>query len=310
MVNERWVQNLLVSSLNLQKGERLVIMTDVPLESQGGTVCRAALDMGAADALQVVLPDTGALFALVPSHLVQGVQQADVVIAMRSDLDLSREDAHLRAAMATFRAAGRGRWASLAQISPEVLAHELSADLRPVAAEAKRLAAQLRAGSALRLTSPAGTDLRLRYGGRPIHVEDGRIRKRGQVGNLPGGEVYVAPLETSAEGRLVVDLCLGDLELDEPVTLTFAGGRVVGLEGGEAVEELRERLADDPWAWTIGEFGLGANPHIRLSGLVALDEKRLGTAHVALGANTAFGGENPAETHYDCVISEAQVEIS
>ncbi len=303
------MSNILETSLKLRSRERLVVMTDTYLSQQGEALGAHAIQLGAADVLHVVLPATGMLFSVVPRDLVRDIRRADVVVAMRSDLDLSREDAHLRAALATFRAEGRGRWASLAQISRDVLEHELSADFDQVAAEAERLARRLQAGSSVRLTSPAGTDLRLRYEGRPIHVEDGRIQSPGMMGNLPGGEVYVAPLEESAEGRLVVDICLGDLRLDAPVSLTFAAGRVVDLQGGTAAAALQERLGDGQWAWTIGEFGLGANPHIRRRGLVALDEKALGTAHIALGANTAFGGVNPAETHYDCVIAEAQVEI-
>jgi len=40
-----------------------------------------------------------------------------------------------------------------------------------------------------------------------------------------------------------------------------------------------------------------------------LDEKVLGTAHIALGGNRSYGGANPAGTHYDCVIKEPQLRF-
>jgi leucyl aminopeptidase (aminopeptidase T) len=167
----------------------------------------------------------------------------------------------------------------------------------------------MRSATGVHLKSGLGTDLRLSYAGRPVQVEDGRIRERGAMGNLPAGEVFVAPHEAQADGRLVVDLALGDLWLDAPVALTFERGRVVNVAGGRAAAELRSRLGKDDWAWTIGEFGLGANPHLKPCGKVALDEKVLGTAHTALGGNRSYGGANPAATHYDCVIKEPKVRF-
>lgn len=306
---KRWIENVLVRSLGLRPGERVVVMADRRLQPAARELAAAAREFGAARVLHVTLPEPGRPLALVSGAFVRAVRQADVVITMRSGLSLLDEDPHIRAAMSAFREAGRGRWAVLAQVDPTLLEHELSADFGAIAAEAERLARRLRAGTRLRLVSEAGTDLTLRYGGRPVIVETGSLRDPGSFGNLPPGEVYVAPWEQSAEGRVVVDQCLGDLRLDKPVTLTFAQGRVVAVEGGRAAEELVARLGRDPWAWTIGEFGLGANPYIRRRGRVAHDEKALGTAHIALGSNRAFGGANPAATHYDCVLAQPRVYV-
>lgn len=308
-MTKRWIENVLTNSLALQPGERVVVMTDRSLREAGAELATAARQADAASVVQTTLPESGVTFSLVPTSFVQEVRQADVLISMRAELDLMEEDPHIRAAMSAFREAGRGRWASLAQVDQEVLEHELSANWDVVAAEAERLRTKLARGSKLHLTTAAGTDLKLSYAGRPLHMETGLIRTPGAFGNLPPGEVYVAPQETSAEGRLVVDLCLGDLWMDNPVTLTFVRGRVVAMDGGWAADELRSRLGEDDWAWTIGEFGLGANPFIRRRGRVAHDEKALGTAHVALGSNRSFGGMNPAETHYDCVLAEPQITV-
>ena len=59
----------------------------------------------------------------------------------------------------------------------------------------------------------------------------GILRGRGVYGNLPAGEVFVAPVEDGAEGVLVVDKTLPGLELSEPVRLLFEEGKVVSIEG-------------------------------------------------------------------------------
>jgi hypothetical protein len=60
------------------------------------------------------------------------------------------------------------------------------------------------------ITAKDGTDLKFSIKGRPILVADGMINEkdveRGDVGlNIPDGEVFVAPLENSAEGYIIFD---------------------------------------------------------------------------------------------------------
>lgn len=298
-----WAENVLGRCMRLRRGESVLILTDEPLGYAREALSAAARAFAAGEVAVAVLPgsQTGPL-TLVSNRFLKQVQQADVIVSLLSSLDLSGEHAFLRAAVAAFRQAGRGRWGFGAYIDADVLQHELCADYREVARIAGNLAARLAGVDNLRITSAAGSDLCLRIGGRPIHQDTGILTEPRSFGNLPAGEVYVAPLEDSAEGRLVVDLSVGDLLLSAPVTLTFERGRVVSAEGGASARELVRRLGDDPWAWTVGEFGIGANPNARVRGRVTTDEKVLGTLHVALGANREFGGRNPAATHYDCVI--------
>jgi hypothetical protein len=305
----RWARNVLQACLGLRPGERVLALVDEPLRHAGGALCVAAAELGASQAATRVLPVRMGPLLLVPESLLRQVQEADVIVSLLSTLEPGQEPAALRAAVAAFRSAARGRWAFGAFVDDDVLEHELSADLQAVAARTERLAARLAGVEQVRLTTAAGTDLTLRIGGRPIHRETGVLTEPGALGNLPAGEVFVAPLESSAEGRLVVDLCLGDLHLASPVTLTFRQGRAVDVAGGPEAAELRRRLGTDPWGWTVGEFGIGTNPYARILRRVTVDEKRWGTAHVALGSNLSFGGCNPAGTHYDCVVDAPEISL-
>lgn len=297
------------TNLALRQGERLVVLADEPLQMAAELLRAEARRLGAAEtvALRLSSPGGGQGLVVVPGRLVQAVEAADLVVSLQSQLALAHESPIYRAARAAFAGSASGRWGSLAQVDDEMLSRELTGDVRAIAAGAEAVAAPMRQAAGVRIVTPAGTDLELAFGHRPVHVETGLLHAPGSYGNLPAGEAYLAPLEESAQGRLVVDRCLGDIPLDQPVTLIFQGGRVTSAEGGTALPELHRRLGADPWAWTVGEFGIGANPYVRPRGRVAVDEKALGTIHIALGANQAFGGSNPATTHYDCVVADPKL---
>jgi len=303
-----WTDTVLRHSLGLRSGERLLILADRELEPAAEALAGAARALGAGTVVRQVLPEPGRL-QVVPRSLTDVVAAAAAVVSLRAELRLAVEDAPMRAARDAFRRAGRGRWVSLAQVDEETLQTALAPGLEEAAVRAAALAGRLRSAVGVRITAPGGTDLQVFYGGRPVLADTGRVREAGAVGNLPAGEAYVAPHETGVEGLLVVDVALGDIPLDQPVALTFRRGRVVTVTGGKAAAELRRRLGRDRWAWTVGELGLGSNPHLKPCDRVALAEKALGTAHVALGGNLAFGGRNPAATHYDCVIASPAVRF-
>lgn len=305
-VSAAWTASVLTDCIALRPGERLLVLVDEPLRHAGAALCAAAADMAAGAKLREV--DSGRRpFQVIPGDLVTAVAAADAVVSLLSRIELNRPHSPLQAAVAAFRSSGQGRWATAHYVDQHMLDHEIAVDYAAVERVAAGLAARLRQADRMRLVTDAGTDLSFRIGSRPVHVESGRLRSPGSIGNLPAGETFVAPLEGSAEGRLVVDLSLGDLEIEQPVTLTFHAGEVIAIDGGEAAAILAQRLSGDPARRALGEFGLGANPWLRPRGRVTVDEKVLGTAHIAVGANQSFGGENPADTHYDCVIKQPLV---
>ncbi len=302
-----WTRNVLTTCMRLRPGERVLTVVDPPLRAAGEALGAAARELGAGHVASHILVLDQRPLTVVSQALLSEVTAADVIVSLLSHLDLEREIAPLRAAVSAFRSVAKGRWAFGAFIDEDVLNCELAADYREVARLAQGLAARLEGANEVRITSDSGSDLRFHIAGRPVHQDCGILTEPGSFGNLPAGEVFVAPVEESAEGRLVVDLSIADLVLEEPVALTFQAGRVTRIEGGAAARVLERRLALDPWAPVVGEFGLGANPRARIRGRVTTDEKVLGTAHIALGANTQFGGKNPASSHYDCVIGAPRI---
>ena len=143
-----------------------------------------------------------------------------------------------------------------------------------------------------------GTDLRLSLAGRPVEVDAG-------TGNMPGGEFFGCPVETSAEGTIAFTEFPGIWGGREVrgIRLRFVEGAVVDASADTEEAFLIETLDTDPGARRIGELGVGCNPGItRHMRNTYFDEKIDGTIHIALGAGFAdLGGTNESAVHWDIV---------
>jgi leucyl aminopeptidase (aminopeptidase T) len=91
----------------------------------------------------------------------------------------------------------------------------------------------------------------------------------------------------------------------------------IKVEDGYAVDIVGERAAEmlkiiDPLgknARNLAELGIGTNPAAKLIGVVLEDEKVVGTAHIALGDNSTFGGNVVAGIHIDGIIRKPKLFI-
>jgi hypothetical protein len=302
-----WTRNLLQASA-LRPGERVLVVVDEPLAEAGSQLLAAARDTGAEPELHLWAGERP--LARVPMAMIEAARHADVLFSLQQEP--RGDEASLRSELneSTLRRGGRGLF--LGFVDSALLASELSRPAPDLAGVAEGLLAQVRGADSMRLRSPAGTDLSFRVTGRPW-LTDAHPLGPGEYGNYPGGEIFVAPLEDSADGVLVADLTVPytvEGLVDQPVRLEFAAGRVTSIEGGRAAELLRELVEGaGEGADVIAELGIGLNPTVSPRGHVMLDEKAAGTAHVAIGRNTgAYGGDNEASIHVDLVFSDPQVE--
>src|SRR4051794_1404930 len=142
-----------------------------------------------------------------------------------------------------------------------------------------------------------GTDLKLTVGGRTWVNSDGRR-------NMPSGEVFTGPVETSANGtvRFTVRSSPSGVDVDG-VELTFEDGEVVAARAQTGDEYLQAALQTDEGARRLGEIGIGTNFGIdRPTGTILFDEKIGGTVHLALGRSyPETGGRNASALHWDLI---------
>ena len=162
--------------------------------------------------------------------------------------------------------------------------------------ELDRLAASLKGKRELRVVAE-GTDLTLGVEGRNWIASKGHE-------NLPDGEVYTAPVETSLEGeiRFTYPAVYQGREVED-VRLRFEGGQVVEASAERGQELLEAMLEVDEGARRAGEFAFGLNPAVGVfTRNILFDEKIGGTVHLALGtAYPEFGGTNRSGLHWDMI---------
>jgi leucyl aminopeptidase (aminopeptidase T) len=92
--------------------------------------------------------------------------------------------------------------------------------------------------------------------------------------------------------------------LDEPLTVTIAGGSVVDARGpaSEFLLSSLDGATPSGSGRRLAELGIGTNPAAKIIGIVLEDEKVLGTAHVAFGTSTGIGGANQSTIHLDGIM--------
>jgi aminopeptidase len=142
-----------------------------------------------------------------------------------------------------------------------------------------------------------GTDLTLSVAGRTWINSDGRR-------NMPSGEVFTGPHETSAEGRIRFAIPSSPRGVEVAgIELEFRAGRVVAARADRGDEVLQAMLATDDGARVLGELGIGTNVGVdRAIGSILVDEKMGGTVHLALGRSyPETGGTNESAIHWDMI---------
>jgi leucyl aminopeptidase (aminopeptidase T) len=288
--------------LGAQPGEKLLVITDAPLRDIGLALFDAGREAGCEAILCEIVPrKTNG--EPPPEPLPEFWKRFDLFLA-----PTSRSLTHTKARKEASEAGVRG--ATLPGITRETMARCLAADYREVARLSDHLAEILTRGRTARVTSAAGTDITMSIEGRQGIADTGLLTAKGSFGNLPAGEAFLAPVEGSAEGTIVVDGSIGNSGvISEPLTLVVRKGAVTEVRGPGA-ESLRKLLdPHGPKAYQIAELGIGTNEKARIVGIVLEDEKVLGTVHIAVGNNAFMGGTIDVPSHQDAVLRSPDLLI-
>ena len=126
----------------------------------------------------------------------------------------------------------------------------------------------------------------------------------GPIHNVPGGEVFTAPIEDSAEGKILFDLPSVRYGREvEGIRLKFEKGEVVDYSAEKNVEVLKRMIETDDGAKRLGELGIGTNRGIKkYTKNILFDEKIGDTIHLALGRSyKECGGQNDSAIHLDMI---------
>jgi leucyl aminopeptidase (aminopeptidase T) len=296
------VQAVVRDCLGVSDAEEVLVICN-PATRDLAERLRSEAAAAGADAVLALMDERDSHAAEPPGPLAAAMAAADVVLA-----PTVQSLSHTAARKAASEAGAR--IATLPGVTEEMLARVMSADMEGLRRRGRAIADALSAGSEARITSESGSDLRLGLDGRDAIPDAGELTERRAFGNLPCGEGFIAPVEGTTEGTLVVDGSIAGVGIpDEPSTLTVDGGHLVAATG-EAGTSLMELLtAHGPDGTNVAELGIGSNEKAILTGNVLEDEKILGTAHVAFGASAAIGGTVQVPVHLDCVVMRPDVSI-
>ena len=321
------VLDMLTVNMDLKEGERLLVLTDVPSTDDWREKDQVILaDMLERAMLAKIVneiasehhqncavefstyPAVGSHGAEPPQAVATKLLQADVVIAITS-YSLTHTDA-----MQEANNVG-ARLASMPGFLARMFAPDgpMAVDYHKVAAEGQAFADQLTAAQDAVVRTPEGTDLRFSLAGRNGESDHGLYTTKGSWGNLPAGEAYIAPVEGTAQGKLVVPAGWYP-GLEEDMTLYFRDGQVYELEGGGIIgakflELLKPGDDQDPYLSrrNLAELGIGTNPNASHLDNILEAEKIQGTVHLAIGDNSHMGGVVSADFHQDFILPHPEL---
>jgi aminopeptidase len=287
--------------MGAKAGERVLVVTDEPLRTIGFAMQRAARDLSLEVLLVDMLPrkSNG---EEPPPDVAELMKRFDVVLCPTSK-SLTHTDSRRSAS-----AAG-ARIATLPGVTEAIMVRCMNADYEEIAARTYRLCALLDKTRSVRVTAPAGTDIVMPIAGREAHASSGLFREKGQSGNLPTGEAYLAPLEGVSNGVVVVDGSMAGVGMvTEPLRIVVENGYATDITGGPEARRLIDLLEPHGMdARTVAEFGIGTNDKAILTGVILEDEKVMGTIHIAFGDNKSMGGSVRVASHLDGLIKHPTV---
>jgi leucyl aminopeptidase (aminopeptidase T) len=203
----------------------------------------------------------------------------------------------------------KARYASMPLFDISMLEGPMNIDWRGLEKRTRAISKIIEGAEAVGIKTPNGTSISFSIKGRKIMCDTGNLRRPGSGGNLPAGEVFLAPVEGTAEGTLVLEWAPTH-ELSSPITLIVSGGMVMDVSGKDPYAfKLREKLSERPENSNIAELGIGTNENAKRPDNILESEKILGTIHIALGDNSSFGGRIKTPFHQDFIFFKPTVRL-
>ncbi len=197
----------------------------------------------------------------------------------------------------------------------------INADYQAIAKKGNQLAKLLENAKSVRITSPSGTNLTLSPGNRKAFVNAGILEERAKESaaflnrqaSLPGGDVAIAPIENSANGKVVAlkDTCR-PYEYLTGATYLFKDGKMVSFNAkgnAECFEQDYSAYGGDKDR--IASLLIGLNPALKVmeDGSDYRPADAAGMVYISMGINQLLGGNNKTEFGWSIPVVKASVEI-
>lgn len=317
---ESAVMQMFKVNMGVKAGEKIVILSDVPTRSEWkdknqGEISKMLSETLLGKTVAEIVRDSfpacqvdfypylslGRSGVEPPKGMAQSMKKYHVIVAINS-FSLTHTEARERASKAGARVA------TMRGAIPEMFypAGPISVDYLEVERETKLIAGFLTRAKDAKVVSEAGTNLTFSLKSRRGGEDTGIYVRPGKWGNLPAGEAYIAPVEGTAEGALVVEKGWFP-DLAEDMTVIFKKGEVQQIRGGGEVNRMLSQILGlesqkKRKRCNLAELGIGTNPNARRTDITIEAEKIRGTIHIGIGDNSHMGGKVVADYHQDFVV--------
>ncbi len=287
--------------MGLQKNETLLIVTDeikreigLALHEAGKSLCQ--------ESLLIEIKSREINGQEPPSQVSALMKTVDVVVCPTAK-SLTHTDARREAVKLGVRVG------TMPGITIDTMVRCLNADYNKIIALTDFIAAKMVGVGTIRVVTEKGTNVTMPVKHRMILPSKGVLRNKGESGNLPSGEVFLAPWEDQTNGRVVIDGSMAGIGMVEtPITIDIVNGYAESITGGveaQKLVEMLDKVGRD--ARAVAEFGIGTNYKAILTGQILEDEKVFGTIHIAFGNNITMGGRISVSSHLDGLVKEPDV---
>ena len=313
-----------VNCLKVVSGENIVIVTDRETEKLADALVTQAKGVGA-EVQKFVMenygerPADGSKPLAFPDEIAEAMNNTQVsfYIAQGKKGELQT----FRIPMLKIVEEKNIRHGHMPGFNEKIMKQGMGADYAKIQEISAKVADVVKNAKEIRVITAAGTDLTATFDSKYKWVIcDGDI-KAGHWSNLPDGEVFTAP--TNANGKVVVDGCLGDFFTEKygdlgstPLSYELKDGRAVKgtveCKNQELKNEWEQYTFDtDENSNRLGEFAIGTNVGLtELIGNLLQDEKFPGI-HLALGSPypDKTGAEWESKAHNDGVLRNPTIIV-
>lgn len=287
---------------NVQKGDRMLVMTDDAMDPMVWQSAMAAIAERGAEVTLAMFPKR-AYHCADPSPMsVAAAKEADAVVALTTTA-LNSGTPGLRSIRGEGGGSGRTPIWLMEEVTVEILTEgggrATVEDLEQICDLQRRVGDIYDKGKKIHVTTKFGSDLTADISGMPAgHSADrwGRMpfernEKTGKLGSgtWPFGEIHIEPVPGTANGTIVWDTTshYPPGRWRDPVALIIKNGRVVDIQGGSEADQVRwylETYGDDN-CWLVGgEIAVGTNHKCwPAMGMMRNDKKALGAMHFGIG---------------------------
>jgi leucyl aminopeptidase (aminopeptidase T) len=300
-------RNAIDVCLRLKQGERVTIITDEATRAIAAALQSEVEHVGSEYSLFVLEHYARRPLKYMPEIILDDLARSQVSIfaAQTQPGELGA-----RTEMTSVVNHHRIRHGHMVNINRQIMLEGMRADFLKVDELSQRLIERARKVDRITCKTPHGTEFEAELSPKLRWLKTSGIIAPDKWGNLPGGEIFTAPMNTN--GVFVVDgvvgdyLCerFGDLETN-PLTIEVENNRIRSLrsENKDLRDEFRAYTSTDENSNRVGEFAIGTNiACTHIIGHILQDEKIPGI-HIAFGHPYAehTGANWVSKTHIDCV---------